>query len=97
MTYTSKEQAIYNLLADYATDCSCAGFDEIKDELNIPVSVARGVVTSLVKKKMVVVDEDNDIVWAIHRGTGADGFWGDYNISADDQKASRIKDEEVAA
>ena len=91
MTFTSKEQAIYNMCAEAQGAGIWKGFEEIESELGIDPKVARGVVSSLQRKGVVKRDEDDyDIVWAHDRKDRS------FVNTREDAARNLITDDEVA-
>ena len=100
-TYTKLEQTVFNLIATESSHGGCVGYEEIEKVTGINIKSLRGIVSSLVSKGRVDVDNEPvngqpcNIIWPIHPLTEESGFWCDY-MDQDGVSEGLISDEMVA-
>ena len=104
MKFTKNEQAVYNLIAGISYDGSVADIQDLVKFTHLDAKQARGVISSLVKKDMILVDEFENAFepvqihyWPITRKYPDQlwgSFWSDYLTDAE-YKAELIEDWEV--
>ena len=108
--FTKNEQAVYNLIANISYSGSVAIMEDLENHTDLGAKQARGVISSLVKKNLISVDEfqngfepvENQY-WPTsrkHDERGEDQLWGQFwsdELSEAGYDAELIKDDEVKA
>jgi len=86
-TYTNLEVITYNAILDICGEDIGANIGDIVNATNQTSSVLRGVLSSLLKKKMIMQDEENGmILFAPCDGTSI-YCWGGESLTEEEFKA----------